>query len=108
MSSYYTVVKDIDGAPLRDHLMHGYETEYDFRHALWAIVDLWKGRVGECIDERHGFLLLRFHDTPGSKPDEAWIPEYLLRPADAPECEPFDEGSSDGFGPELDMALGFD
>ena len=48
-------------------------------------MQLWKGRVGECIGERHEFRRLRFHDTPGGRPDEAWIPDYLMRATEMPE-----------------------
>ena len=83
------VVMDIVRAPLDDHLLHGYETRADFRRELKLLSGRWKGRVGECVGERHGFLLLRFHDTPGGKADEEWIPRYLLEPVGDP-------GSGDG------------
>lgn len=103
---YYTVASDILRAPLQDYLMHGYETRLDFRAAVRRLIDLWKGRTGECIDERNGFRLLRFHDTPGGMPDEEWLPGYLLDPSEVPEYmvpEPVDEIER-----ELDEAFGFE
>lgn len=82
---YYKVSGDVNRAPLRDHLMHGYEFRRDFYTAIRDLTGLWKDRVGECIDEQHGFLLLRFHDTPGGRPDEARIPLYLLDETDIPD-----------------------
>ena len=104
-SSFYVVADNIDGAPLRDYLAHGFEDRQFFRDALRRIVDRWKGRVGECMDERNGFRLLRFHDTPGGKPDEEWLPVYLLSPAAEPE---YLHGDPDDDDPELDEAFGFD
>ncbi len=104
---FFLVASNLDRAPLRDHLLHGYESRWDFYRALRRLVSRWKGRVGECIDERHGFLLLRFHDTPGGKPDVSWLPLYLLEPAEKPpymqEHVPKDETME-----ELDRAFGFD
>ena len=74
---YYKVVSNLTNAPVRDYLLHGYETRRDFCDALDRIVRRWRGRVGERIDERHGFYLLRFHDTPGGKPDEE---DHLKKP----------------------------
>lgn len=82
---FYRVRNTIDGAPLRDHLLHGYETRRDFSDALRHLVEMWSGRVGECVAERHGFMRLRFHDTPGGRPDEEWLPPYLLDPAEMPD-----------------------
>lgn len=104
---YYRVVTDLWDTPIPDHLAYGYESGRDFRHALWQLVGRWKGRVGERIDGRHGFLLLRFCDTPGGVPDEAWIPECLVQPAPPPECGP-EWPADDGAGGELDRAFGFD
>lgn len=76
--SFYQVKSSTDDAPLRDYLLHGYESRQEFYLAVRKIVLRWRGRIGERIDEKHGFFLLRFHDTPGGKPDEEWIPKYLL------------------------------
>ena len=100
---YYIVSVDPRDAPLRDHLWHGYDTRRDFYDALRKLSDRWRDRVGECVGERHGFLLLRFHDTPGGVPDEEWLPRYLLKPYDPPE--PAADGQDDA---ELDEAFGFD
>ena len=80
IGTYFLVTSDPMSAPLRDHLLHGYEERRDFYLAVRKIVDSWKNRTGECVDERNGCLLLRFHDTPGGLPDEQWIPRYLLSP----------------------------
>ena len=105
-NSFYLVSSDLRRVPVADHLMHGYEDKWEFYKAIRRLVDRWKGRVGECVDERHGFLLLRFHDTPGGKPDEEWLPRYILLPAAVPEYmheEPPDETAE-----VLDRAFGFD
>ena len=106
-SGYFLVDKDLGRAPLNRHSEHGYEERSDFREALRRLVGLWGGRTGERIGDRNGFLHLRFHDTPGGRPDEAWLPLYLLRPCPMPEYmnptsppHPFIE--------ELDSAFGFD
>lgn len=98
---YYLVLSNIDRAPLRDYLLHGYETRRNFEQALYRLVSQWRGRTGECIDERHGFRLLRFHDTPGGKPDEEWLPVYLLQPVPPPPPDSSDSAE------ELDQAYEF-
>ena len=100
---FYSVVASIWRLPLPDHLECGYETEQDFRLAVRRLVERWGGRVGECVCERNGHMRLRFHDTPGGVPDEAWIPPYVLKPADAPA--PDDDGSTKD--EELDDAFDF-
>lgn len=85
-SEYYSVVDDLSLAPLREYTLHGYISRQDFTTALHNLAQRWKGRIGEAVGERYDFLLLRFHDTPGGIPDEAWIPRYLLRPAGKPAC----------------------
>jgi len=92
---------------LPDHLEQGYETEYEFRSAIERLVDWWHDREGECIDERSGHLRLRFHDTPGGMPDEAWMPSYILHPIDTPEYMASTD-SSDEIRKELHLAFGFD
>lgn len=102
---FYEVTGTPDTAPLRDHLEHGYESRRDFRTAVRDLLALWKGRVGEGVDERHGFRKLRFHDTPGGCPDEAWIPLYLLKEVPRPAytyTEEVDETEK-----ALDEAFGF-
>ena len=103
---FFTVETDIYHLRLPDPLEHGYECERDFRRALRALSERWKGRAGECVGERHGFLLLRFHDTPGGRPDEAWLPRYLLKGTDPPEWY-YDE-EPDELEAEIDRAYGFD
>lgn len=101
---YYLVLSTIVHAPLREYLLHGYETRRDFEDALRRLVSRWSGRTGECVGERHGFILLRFHDTLGGKPDEAWIPAYLLQPKENPACDNQDDDEQIR---ELDRAFGF-
>lgn len=106
--TFFRVTSDVflTEAPLSDYLLHGYESRLDFERTLRRLVLRWQNRVGERIDERHDFLLLRFHDTPGGKPDEEWLPRYLLHPADAPPCLSLQE--PDENEKELDQAFGFD
>lgn len=107
---FFCVAGSIGGAPLRDYLWHGYESRDDFRDDLRRLVLLWQDRTGECMEERNGFLRLRFHDTPGGVPDEAWLPLYLLRQTAAPpymamrSCESGDDEASKA----ADEAFGFD
>lgn len=103
--TFYRVLSMLDRAPLRDYLLNGYMTRREFERALRQLLSRWKGRVGECIGNRHDFLLLRFHDTPGGKPDEAWLPRYLLEPVEHTE-QPSD--SSDKDTEELNAIYGFD
>lgn len=79
-SGYFRVAATLEDAPLKEYLYYGYETCSEFSTALRRLVDRWSGRVGESIDVRNKFLLIRFHDTPGGKPDEAWLPCFLLTP----------------------------
>ena len=103
---FYRVVSDLYDVRLPDPLSYGFETERDFRHALWRLVDRWKRRAGEVVDERHDHLLIRFYDTPGGRPDEAWLPMCLLEPAEAPPDD--GDGDEDGIEEEIDSAFGFD
>ena len=108
-TSYWLVTGDIERAPLRDHLWHGYEEKADFRLALRQLADRWRGRVGEAVAERNGFLRLRFHDTPGGLPDEDWLPRYLLEPAPVPDyILEAERNRPDPIEQELDEAYGFD
>jgi len=108
MNFFRVVADDLDCAPLSEHLLHGYENERDFRCALRDIRDRWNGRVGECIDIRHGFRRLRFHDTPGGKLDETWIPDYLLKPEKTPAYMLEPKHEPDETEIEIDKAFGFD
>lgn len=105
-SGFFRVCSSLEGLPIDDYLHHGYENRADFRDALRRLLDYWGGRIGERKDERNKFLLLSFPDTPGGKPDEAWLPLYMLTPcepspfAKKPERDPMEE--------ELDKAFGFD
>jgi len=104
--TFYRVLPDLRNAPLDDHLLHGYESIHDYRRALLALVRHWRDRVGEAVDERHGHLRIRFCDTPGVRPDEAWLPRFLLEPTVMPahlRPSPADPATE-----ELDHAFGFD
>ena len=107
--SYFEVQSDLERVPLRDHLLHGYEEKSDFYDAVRQLRDRWQHRIGECVGERNGFRQLRFHDTPGGMPDEAWLPDYLLKEVDKPDylCDD-DEDVIDEKEQELEDELGFD
>lgn len=105
-SGYFLVSADIAGAPVDDYLDHGYETRADFCDALRRLVGWWGGRTGRNVGHRHGHLLLEFHDTPGGRPDRAWLPLYLLEPVPVPDYMVQDGRSETE--KELDRAFGFD
>lgn len=106
---FYQVVSDYFDLYTADHLEHGYETERAYRHALRLLVERWSNRIGERIGERNEFLLLRFHDTPGGMPDEAWLPRLVLNPVTSPYPSGQEvSSSSDEINAELDRAFGFD
>ena len=109
-NSFYRVNNNLDNAPLQDHLLHGYEYRQDFQLALQQLIDRWHDRIGEQIDERSGFIRLRFYDTPGGLPDEAWLPTYLLTPS-FPNSQTPKLPNSQTANPlekEIDLAFGFD
>jgi len=119
---FYRVMKNMDRVPLRDYMDHGYETRQDFCDAVRELISRWGGREGECfeerawhgkegeaIDQRHRALHLRFHDTPGGLPDEAWLPLYLLEPIPTPPgLIPHEPTEEELLQQEIDEALGFD
>ena len=106
-TGYFEVADTLEKAPLNDHLKHGYETREEFVDALRRLLDRWSGRVGECVGDRNRFLHLRFHDTPGGVPDEAWLPIYLLTPVE--QCDLIDEEEPPSeLEMEVDRAFGFD
>lgn len=104
---FFSVSVDPRDAPLRDYLWHGYESRRDFYDALRSLSNRWRNRVGECVAERNGFLRLRFHDTPGGRPDEEWLPRYLLTAAEVPDYIR-DSEEPDETEQALDEAFGFD
>lgn len=108
IGKFYRVTTDLSRAPLRDHLWHGYTDRWDFRDAIRTLARRWKDRVGECVGERNGFLLLRFHDTPGGLPDEEWLPDYLLQPTTPPPAPESQDSEAGELERELDLAFGFD
>lgn len=105
-NTFYRVATDARSAPLRDYHFHGYDDRWEFYLALRRLVNRWKGRVGECVEERHGFRRLRFYDTAGGSPDEAWIPNYLLTSSEPPEY--MNDSTEDDTEKELNDAFGFD
>jgi hypothetical protein len=107
-AEYYVVTVDLRRAPLADYLMHGYQSRWDFEKALRRLANNWKDRVGQCINKRHGFMLLRFHDTPGCRPDEEWFPQFLLLQTSMPEYLVERLKEPDPGEQELDEAFGFD
>lgn len=104
-SGFFRVCTSLEGLPIDDYLRHGYENRSDFRDALRRLIECWGGRIGEQKDERNKFLLLSFPDTPGGRPDQAWLPLYMLTPcppspyANKPQRDPMEK--------ELDRAFGF-
>ena len=117
-NDFYRVNASIDGAPLRDCLLHGYDTRGNYESSMWQLVRKWRGRIGEAVEVRHyehsledtDLIRLRFHDTPGGRPDEAWLPRFLLTKTDMPDYLRAAEESSDydSMEEELDRAYGFD
>jgi len=107
-SEFYQVISDLSRVPLRDHMMHGFEERQDFFNSVRQLRDRWKDRIGECINRRNGFVLLRFHDTPGGMADEAWLPDYLVLPVSKPAYletrEPTPQEQTEA---EIDKAFGF-
>lgn len=105
-SGFFLVANDLSKAPLGNYLQYGYENRTDFRNALQKLIDWWGGRVGEYVGNRYDHLLLKFHDTPGGRPDQAWLPLYLLEPVPMPDW--MKENKKDPIEEELDKAFGFD
>lgn len=106
---FFEVAHNLQRAPLCDYLQHGYETRDLFEAALEKLVQRWHDRIGEQIDKRNDFLRLRFHDTPGGLPDEAWLPRYLLTSTEMPDylVEP-EKTEYDELEEELDRIFAFD
>lgn len=105
-AEFYLVEADYDKAPVTQYREFGYDSKWDFYLALRKVGERWRDRVGECIEERHGFRKLRFHDTPGGRPDEEWIADFLLVRTKMPDwireaLEPIDPIEK-----ELDEAFG--
>lgn len=105
-SGFFRVATGLDDLSLADYVEHGYESLYDYRTALLRILDKWGGRTGEIADSRHDHLQLKFLDTPGGRPDRAWLPRFLLTPTEKPDYVETDERSSGE--KELDRIFGFD
>lgn len=105
-SQFYQVTSDLNAIPIDEHLMHGYEDKWMFYRSVRTLLLRFKGRIGECIDRRHDFLLLRFHDTPGGMPDEEWLPCYLLSQTSMPDYMKVDDKQSDE-DTDINSAFGF-
>ena len=106
---FYRLLSDLRNMSFSDYLMHGYESEQDYREAILRLHKRWHDRVGECVDERHGFLLLRFHDTLGGIPDQCWLPKYLLQQAPMPDyMSTAVKSDYDKMEEELNRIFGFD
>ena len=105
-SGFFIVDGNIDRAPINRYMDYGYEHRNDFHEALSCLINLWGSRIGERVDSRHGHLLLRFHDTPGGRPDQAWVPLYLLTPCPRPPY--MDHSEPDPIEHDLNAAFGFD
>lgn len=105
---FYTVMDNYRQAPLSRYVEHGFELQEDYRDALKKLISRWHDRIGECIDERNGFKRLRFHDTPSVRPDEEWLPDYLLGEMPPDTYKMFVHPDKNSFESELDRAFGFD
>lgn len=103
---YYRVTTDLYHLKLPSPMDYGYESESDFREAVNKLARFWYDRMGYSVDDRNGFLRIRFTDTPGGMPDEAWMPKFLLIPIPPPPAEEKEE--EDEMIRELDDILGFD
>ncbi len=105
MRKFY-LVKSVRDYRTADHLEHGYETECDYRRALRILQSRFAGRVGECVDEKHGFLRLRFTDTPDASPVYGWFPPILLAQTEPPEQD--ENLRTETAKSPLDEIFGFD
>lgn len=109
MFEFYQVSGDLDRAPIRDCLLHGYETKFDFYMALRKLVLRWRDRIGMCIEERHGFKRLKFFDTPGFSKDREWFPDYLLDHVPEPEYfKTHEETEEERITREVEEEMGLD
>lgn len=105
---FYKVEKDLHRAPLSDYISNGFEERWLFEEALRRLLERWSNRIGEQIDERHGFVRLCFHDTPGGCPDEAWLPLYMIYPVEIPDyLKDIDDDDHDEIEEELDRIFCF-
>jgi len=102
---YYRVFYDRKRIPFRDHLQHGFRYRSHFRRAVRKLTRKFGGRIGECTGEKNGFHRLRFLDTPGNRPDEIWIPDYVLERVPPPD-DP--SKGNDPMEDVIDTAFGFD
>ena len=105
LNSYYRVASDIWCVPFRDHLEHGFETKYAFRKAAQNLIDRWHDREGKAIGLKNNFVLLRFCDSAGNLPEEAWLPDFLLTQIPMPEY--LNTPEHDETEEEMNEAFGF-
>lgn len=104
---FFLVTGFLNKAPLNEYLWHGYEDRTEFRKALKRTAERWKGRVGEKVGERNGFVRLRFRDAPSRLAEEGWVPLFLTEPAQMPDHVIEAEQELNEFERELDDAFGF-
>jgi hypothetical protein len=103
----FVVESDPGYWPTEDHLEQGYENECDYRAALLRIYNKWRGRTGECVGTRNGFVQLRFLDTPGTKQDKAWLPTFLLSETEAGTHPSSTTGDETPMERDVNSAFGF-
>lgn len=84
---FYRVITSDDLWDLRlpDPLEYGYEDKRTFKQAIQRLTERWQRRVGEGVGARHKFILLRFCDSVGGMREEAWMPNFLLKPIPMPD-----------------------
>ena len=99
-------VKDVIRKIPRDFHSFGYEDEHSFSKALHALHSKWAGLLGECINERNGFLCLRFRNIY-RKYEDAWIPAFMLDRKPNPSGE-IQDRERKALEEVLNSAFGFD
>lgn len=108
-TGFFLVSTNSENAPLDKYMLHGYEERQPFKSALDKLVKRWGGRAGKNMEERNGFLRLRFYDNPGGITEDAWLPDYLLTPTSVPSyLVSHDPTQDEKTEAELDEAFGFD
>ena len=100
---YYKVLEEFPSVRVYHH-EYGYESPHDFYGALLRLHAKWKGRVGECVEVRHSFMLMRFVNR-FNRCSYVWMPRFLLVRA-PDEREP--ESSDEDLEELLDEVFGFD
>lgn len=77
--TYYRVMEVPRNIP--PHYEYGYEDWYDFRKSLYQLEANYAGEIGECIGQRHAFLLLSISKDGADKTENVWIPKFLCQKA---------------------------